>query len=647
MTARTNTYSKAKGVFDKLWKRTFEDKPWLQLILQNTLYAFIETPGLTLVELPLFYRNHEFRNHIINNIQYNWHVRDYWRLTFASKSKHDQNEQMEAAQTRAAIMLAHEYILDIVGQTETTIDFTRILSENKIVLVRLSNRLSRETKTIIGTILVSELLHAIEHRPSDNPPQFCIFIDESQNFACYQDFPLLITQAPKYGIATTLAHHERYGQLAGNPEIMGATAAISNKVIFQVTARDASELAPELAERPPTETRAEEQYIISQYPVSDLLHWHDNASIRQFVNKYIRPMKERLQDIGGDIEGERLTRMDYLDIASMYRIDERLGEVSRIERDNRTIRGALSSAGQAIEAAGKQTRKLISLSDEADNLRLSIRALNKFLTAIMENRIRTGRQDFADYLIRSVYGMISLSDFEKKTINLYVKLMYSRCGVAIIPFEVADVYDLFPDLVAERKKEAQELRREKCKRFYECHYAGMRDEEGKYITRAQATARVIPKDIAIIIRGEQDEDKITSTIRRHNKGIIEMLEEFGKFCEILGKPENHIKVRSWQFVTKQINIRTEQDMVNETARELSGLPKYTAHAKVLEDQGRKIWKGRIRTIELGAKKACKASALETVNYVETRAKIHEEIAARHENLMRDISRNNEPPPSTC
>jgi hypothetical protein len=35
-----------------------------------------------------------------------------------------------------------------------------------------------------------------------------------------------------------IAHHERYGQLSEDPLILGATAAIANKVIFQITARD-------------------------------------------------------------------------------------------------------------------------------------------------------------------------------------------------------------------------------------------------------------------------------------------------------------------------------------------------------------------------------------------------------------------------
>lgn len=72
-----------------------------------------------------------------------------------------------------------------------------------------------------------------------------------------EDFATLITQAPKWGIATTIAHHERFGQLQEDPRILGATSAIVNKVLFQVTTRDASELAAEFADKPPFETKRE------------------------------------------------------------------------------------------------------------------------------------------------------------------------------------------------------------------------------------------------------------------------------------------------------------------------------------------------------------------------------------------------------
>jgi hypothetical protein len=140
---------------------------------------------------------------------------------------------MEAAQTRAEIMLGHPYVSHIVGQPKTTVDFQKMMEEKYTVLVKLSTRLSYETKKIIGTIIISELLHAVQRRPSDKRHQFCIFIDEFQNFASFEDFSTLITQAPKFGVATTIAHHDRLGQLGDNKEIIGATAAIANKVLFQ------------------------------------------------------------------------------------------------------------------------------------------------------------------------------------------------------------------------------------------------------------------------------------------------------------------------------------------------------------------------------------------------------------------------------
>jgi len=49
---RTATYTRAYNVFYKLWEDEFG--PWLQLILQNVLWAFIENPEYTLAEVPMF-----------------------------------------------------------------------------------------------------------------------------------------------------------------------------------------------------------------------------------------------------------------------------------------------------------------------------------------------------------------------------------------------------------------------------------------------------------------------------------------------------------------------------------------------------------------------------------------------------------------
>jgi hypothetical protein len=49
---RTDTYTRAYRVFEKLWEESFG--PWLQLILEYTLYVFIENQDYTLAEVPFF-----------------------------------------------------------------------------------------------------------------------------------------------------------------------------------------------------------------------------------------------------------------------------------------------------------------------------------------------------------------------------------------------------------------------------------------------------------------------------------------------------------------------------------------------------------------------------------------------------------------
>ena len=148
LSERNAAYKKTKGLFDKIWKIAFEQTPWLQSNLENAIYAFIENPGSTLLELPIFYRNAQFRDYVVSNIRYNWRVRDYWNLTFASKTRRDQDEQLQAAQSRAETLLANQYVADILGQTESTLDFSHLIAEKKIILVKLPSTLHTEAQTV-------------------------------------------------------------------------------------------------------------------------------------------------------------------------------------------------------------------------------------------------------------------------------------------------------------------------------------------------------------------------------------------------------------------------------------------------------------------------------------------------------------------
>jgi hypothetical protein len=279
---RNNTYTRIYTVFQKLFENEHgELGVWLQLIMQNIIPVFIENPDYTIAEMPLFLTDSDFRKHLLGNVKHETTVLDFWQREFQPK-------QAEAAITRIRMLLGNSYVRHIVGQPKTTIHFVDFLNQNNIVLFKLSANLSPDIKRFIGTILTSELLYAIRSRPSENRQQFCIFVDEFQHFVTDQ-FAEIILEGRKYGCACCLSHQERYGQLGDNLKIQAATMACANKVIFQVTPRDAQEFSLEFAETAKEEAEPWRggELIISPTAVEDM--WkkgHPDKNIMKIRQQY-------------------------------------------------------------------------------------------------------------------------------------------------------------------------------------------------------------------------------------------------------------------------------------------------------------------------------------------------------------------------
>lgn len=144
------TYTRVKGVFDKLWKTAYYEMPWLQKIIQYTIYAFIQNHEYTLVDIPLFLKNPSFRNMLVGNITRNHQALNFWKYEFSPK-------EAEATLTRVETLLGDPYVRHIVSQARSTIDFRSFINDKCIVLFRLPDTLASEVKTFIGTIIISEL----------------------------------------------------------------------------------------------------------------------------------------------------------------------------------------------------------------------------------------------------------------------------------------------------------------------------------------------------------------------------------------------------------------------------------------------------------------------------------------------------------
>jgi hypothetical protein len=239
---RVDTYTRTYNIFRKIWAQDWELRPWLQLIIQNTLYVFVENQDYTLAEMPLFLTDVAFRDKLLRNVKHNPVVVEFWQHRFEGRRREwDQEQQVSAALTRIDTLLGHPYVSHIIGQHITTINFSEIMEKKQTIFVKLSASLPEDIKKFIGIILINELLTAVRKRielPESKRHQFCIFVDEFQHFASSEDFNTLFMEARKWGIASLISHIERFGQFADNKKIAGATAASVNKVVFQLTPAD-------------------------------------------------------------------------------------------------------------------------------------------------------------------------------------------------------------------------------------------------------------------------------------------------------------------------------------------------------------------------------------------------------------------------
>jgi hypothetical protein len=471
------TCGRILSAFAKVWgNENGELGLWLEKILRNSIYLLLENPEYTLVEIPLLLQEDvSFRNFLLQNVKVKLGVKEFWFNEFDRLSKHDKTVQVGPTLSRLGSFRDITILSHIFGQKEPKIDFHNILNSKgesqNIVLLRFPLDIDSTVKKLIGTILISELLQAARNRPRENRRQFCLFVDEVQNFTSHEDFSTLFTEARKYGIATTIAHQERYGQLSDSKKLQGATDQAGTKVFFQLSVKDSKEQALTFTKEPP-----QEAFAISRQPFDDLLRGgHTNPIIQSFTDRYLRPLQYRLEDIKDEMEGERLLRQYFVDIAALYRVYERIAVFkARHSFDPGKYidaeYNALVVQQNALVEAVYQSEILMRKQRGYTQLRLHLRSLNEFFTSLMEGRLKPGHEEFglfiASFVCASSFALVPFKYV--KLLTLYVLLKYGDPSVKrTIPFAFAQAHGVFQNEVSLLTHQAMENTRNARQEFKE------------------------------------------------------------------------------------------------------------------------------------------------------------------------------------
>jgi len=181
-----------------------------QHMFRNAALLLMSDPnGATFVDIPQCFTDPVF---VKNKLKYvtDKAVYDYWTKEFpASQKSNDAGEVITWFTSKWGPFLSNTIMRNILGQTKSGFNIREIMDNKKIFLVNLSKgRLGDINSQLLGMILVMKFQAAAMSRadiPEDERQDFCLFVDEFQNFAT-DSFESILSEARKYRLNLFLAN---------------------------------------------------------------------------------------------------------------------------------------------------------------------------------------------------------------------------------------------------------------------------------------------------------------------------------------------------------------------------------------------------------------------------------------------------------
>lgn len=233
------------GVFERIWADAWSAR--MQYILQNTLFALLEYPGATIVDVNRMLVNKAFREEVVQ------HVTDpivamFWKEEFAGYSDKYTQDATPAIQNKIGQFVSNPLIRNILGQAKSTFDFRKMMDERKIVIVNLSKgRMGEANAALLGSMLVIKVYLSALSRAEESAaslarlPNCYFYVDEFQNVT-NKAFENILSESRKYKLCLTIAN--QYIEQMEEEVRNAVFGNVGTTIIFRVGPMDAQFLEP-------------------------------------------------------------------------------------------------------------------------------------------------------------------------------------------------------------------------------------------------------------------------------------------------------------------------------------------------------------------------------------------------------------------
>lgn len=235
--------SQIVATFKGLWRESWGE--WLEYLLKNTLLAILERKGVavSLLSIPRMLDDPAYREHILAGV-HDPVVKGFWRDYFGGFANREQHERISSTLNKAGKFVLSPVLRNILGQTRSGFDMTRVMDEGKVLIVNLAKgRIGEDNANFLGSLIVSDIVgRAMQRadRPEELRRDFHLYIDEFQSLTT-DSFATIVSEARKYRLALAISHQNfdqiHHKVLAAILKNTGTLAA------FRVNFEDAQKLA--------------------------------------------------------------------------------------------------------------------------------------------------------------------------------------------------------------------------------------------------------------------------------------------------------------------------------------------------------------------------------------------------------------------
>ena len=181
-----------------------------QHMFRNAALLLMSDPkGATFIDIPQCFTDPEFVKSKLKYIT-DKAVYDYWTKEFpASQKSSDAGEVITWFASKWGPFIANTIMKNTLGQVKSGFNIREIMDNKKIFLVNLSKgRLGDINANLLGMIFVMKFQQAAMSRqdiPEDQRQDFCLYVDEFQNFAT-DSFESILSEARKYRLNLIVAN---------------------------------------------------------------------------------------------------------------------------------------------------------------------------------------------------------------------------------------------------------------------------------------------------------------------------------------------------------------------------------------------------------------------------------------------------------